>query len=141
MDISSHIQAAWATFHKHRQVLTNKHVSIRSRLKLFASTVTPTITFGLKTCPCNTTQLEQLDVAQRKMLRLIVGWTHVAGEDWSDTMRIMRDRVQAALRIFAVPDWSKHVGEATPVSIEVDQHQVVVFENHCNKVSMAVRVG
>ena len=106
-DVNNRIQSAWAAFHKHRSVLTNKHVTLRSRLKLFASAVTPTIMFGLKSCPCTVAHLKQIHAVQRKMLRAVVGWTRVPGENWADTMRRMRDRVQRALDMSKMQDWSK----------------------------------
>ena len=82
-------------------------MSLKSRLKLFASSVTPTIMFGLKSCPCTVRHLKQIDAVQRKMLRIVVGWIRVPGEDWAETMRRMRDRVQRALDISKMQDWSK----------------------------------
>ena len=40
------IRVAWYKFQRHRKVLTNKHVSIKLRLKLFDAVVTPTILYG-----------------------------------------------------------------------------------------------
>ena len=41
------------------------------------------------------------------MLRRIVGWSRVDGEEWCETMRRMRARVDSALRVYPVEDWSK----------------------------------
>ena len=64
---------AWANFNKHRTVLTNKHVSLKLRLKFFNAVVTPAMIFSLHTLALTKVQLENIDVLQRKMLRSIVG--------------------------------------------------------------------
>jgi len=51
-------------------------------------------------------QLEKLNATQRRMLRNMVGWTRMDAEDWSDTMRRMRRKVESALLSFPVADWS-----------------------------------
>ena len=53
-------------------------------------------------------QIKQLDVVQRRMLRLIVGWVRAPEEAWAGTMRRMRGRVDAAPRTQPVPSWSTH---------------------------------
>ena len=40
------------------------------------------------------------------MLRRMVGWIRYEAEEWSDTMRRMRDKVNAALRLHPVEDWN-----------------------------------
>ena len=47
IEVNHRIQCAWFKFGQHRDVLCNKNVSIQLRLKLFDTTVTPTILFGL----------------------------------------------------------------------------------------------
>ena len=46
-ELHHRIAATWTKFHKHRHALVNKHVSIKSRLRLFQSVVTPTLLYGL----------------------------------------------------------------------------------------------
>ena len=48
------VQLDWAKFHQYRTVLTNKHVSIKLRLKLFDAVVTPRVLFGLVTNAADT---------------------------------------------------------------------------------------
>ena len=42
------------------------------------------------------TQLDRLGSVQRKMLRSIVGWVRVDGEEWETTMRRMKQRMNDA---------------------------------------------
>ena len=55
--------------------------------------------------PLNQRDLHRLGVAQRKMLRSIVGWIRIADEPWRDTMRRMNERLQRAMRIHYVEPW------------------------------------
>ena len=80
------IRVAWYKFQRHRKVLTNEHVSIKLRLKLFDAVVTPTILYGLHTLPLTHFQLQKLDALQRWMLRSIVGWVRLGDGPWRMTM-------------------------------------------------------
>ena len=64
---------AWAAFHKHKSVLFDYHVSLGHRLKFFNICVTSSLLFELSVLPLSYTQLKEMDVLQRKMLRRIVG--------------------------------------------------------------------
>ena len=105
-ELAHRVQIAWMRFHKNRDILMDKHLSIYSRLKFFQAVITPTILFGLTSCALTAQQLESLDVLQRKMLRSIVGWVRIPTEDWSDTMSRMREKVNAALQIYPMQPWS-----------------------------------
>ena len=84
----------------------NKNVSIHLRLKLFSSVVTPTALFGLSTLPLNKSQLQQLDITQRRMLRSIAGWAPLVDGDWAAAMRKTNERVRLALIQFPVEPWT-----------------------------------
>ena len=109
VELSHRLQAAWSKFHERRSILTDRQISIRRRLKLFDSVVTPTVLFGLPTLALTTRQKEQLDVLQRRMLRLIVGWVRLDDEDWNVTMRRMNDRVDRALSLYPVRSWRERL--------------------------------
>ena len=50
-EVANRIEAAWGSFQKHRRWLTNRHLPIKLRLKLFDSVMTPTALFSLATLP------------------------------------------------------------------------------------------
>ena len=102
---------AWAKFNKHRTILTNKHVSLKLRLKFFNAVVTPAMLFSLHTLALTKVQLESINVLQRKMLRSIVGWVRVNGEDWSETMRRMNHRLSVVLELFPIPPWTEQLAK------------------------------
>ena len=56
-ELRHRIRVAWYAFQRHRKMLTNKHVSIKLRLKLFNAVVTPTILYGLHRLPLTHFQL------------------------------------------------------------------------------------
>ena len=79
-ELNHRIHVAWYKFQLHRKVLTNRHVSIKLRLKLFDAIVTPTVLYGLHTLSLTQQQLQKLDIVLRRMLRSIVGWIRVSDE-------------------------------------------------------------
>lgn len=109
VEYSHRIRVAWHKFHLHRQSLLNKHVSLKNRLKLFQAVVTPAVLYGLSTLPLTDKQFADLDVVQRRMLRSIVGWRRVDGEEWVVTMRRMNSRVSYALCQHPIPNWTKQL--------------------------------
>ena len=98
-DVNNRIQSVLAAFHRHRSVLTNTHVSLKSQLELLASTVTLTVKFSPKACPCTVIHLKQIDSVSAQMLGIVVSWIRVPSEDWAETMRRLRGRVQKAFDI------------------------------------------
>ena len=58
---------AWAKFNKHRTILTNKHVSLKLRLKFFNAVFTPAMHLSLHTLALTKVHLDIINVLQRKM--------------------------------------------------------------------------
>ena len=72
VEIENRIATAWRKFHALKQELTGRAYSLNSRLKLFNSTITPTILYG---CEAWTTTAElerRIQKTQRQMLRMII---------------------------------------------------------------------
>ena len=67
--------------------------------------------FSLHTLALTNVQWESINVLQRKMLRLIVGWVRMNGEDWSETMRRMNHRISVALELFPIPPWTEQLAK------------------------------
>ena len=109
LELAHRVQIAWMRFHKHRDIFLDKNINIRSRLKFFQSVISTTVLYGLPACALTGQQVESLDILQRKMLRRIVGWARVDGEEWCETMRRMRMKVESALRLQPVEVWSKQL--------------------------------
>ena len=86
--------------------LTNKHVPVSFRLRLFKSVITPTMLYGLTTCPLTKHDYDQLAVLQRKMMRNIIGWIKLPDDDWDDVYRRLRHKLQNALRQYPIGEWT-----------------------------------
>ena len=86
--------------------MANRKVKLALRLRLFDAIVTPNVFYGLATVPLTKASIFRLDVAQRRMLRSLIGWVSVYKDDWPGTMRRMRLRMDAALSAYPVPSWS-----------------------------------
>ena len=109
VDIQHRSQIAWMKFNEHRDTLLNRHVSLKLRLKLFDSVITPTIVFGLMTCPLTSNQLQKLEVVRNRMLRSIVGWAPLADNDWHALMQKMNKKLENAQQIFNVRPWTERL--------------------------------
>ena len=72
-DVKHRTHIAWMKFNQNRETLLNRHVSVKLRLTFFDSIISPAILFGLATGPLSATQLFQLDIVRRRMLRSMVG--------------------------------------------------------------------
>ena len=93
-----------------QNTLTNRHVNIKLRLKLFDATVTPAALYGLTSCPLTNTQLARLDTTMRKMLRRLVGWVHSNDDEtWEQRGHRMKTRLDTALSLFKITPWSERV--------------------------------
>ena len=71
-EIRNRMTAAWRKFNALRNELTNPRYSLRSRLRLFQSTITPTALYGCASWTTTKTLTTKLRTTQRRMLRLLV---------------------------------------------------------------------
>jgi hypothetical protein len=72
-ELEHRLERAWKKFHVWKHVLCNRSYSLRHRLKLFESAVTPTILYGSSSWSMTSDREAQLRTLQRRMLRWIVG--------------------------------------------------------------------
>ena len=61
--------------------------------------------YGLTTAPLTATDLEKLSAAQRKMLRLMVGYTKFAEDSWEDMYRRLKGKITHAMTAHNIFDW------------------------------------
>ena len=109
VEFSHRCQCAWTKFHCNHDVLVDKNISVKSRLKFFQSVISPTILFGLSQVAFTRLQLQKLDSIFRRMLRSIVGWVRLESDTWHETMSRMKVRVNRAPVVFPIEDWSTQV--------------------------------
>ena len=105
---------------QYKHELTKKTYSLSDRLKLFESTVSPTVLYGSETWTLTVEMARLLKTTQRRMLRMILGQgrrrierTHeAANEDQSpdesdDDAEVVQDHEENALEPWV--DWIKRV--------------------------------
>lgn len=100
------IGLAWAKFQNLAHTLTNKHVSIKLRMRLFQAVVTPTALYALDSAPLTKALLDKLDATQRCMMRRMVGWICYGNDSWEERGHRMKIRLQKALELYPVEKWS-----------------------------------
>ena len=103
------IACGWFKYRGLQQTLQNRHISVRLRLKLFDAVVTPTVLYALETCPMPAACLQKLDLAQRCMLRRMVGWVCYDTDTWEVRGHRMKTRLQQALAQHPQAEWSKQI--------------------------------
>ena len=72
-EIDNRIATAWRKFNALRDELTNKRYPLNARVRLFNTTITPTVLYGSTSWTTTKTTTTKLQRTQRRMLRLIVG--------------------------------------------------------------------
>ena len=107
VELNHRMQVAWGKFHEHRKWILDPKIPVGLRLRLFNAAVSPGALYGCSVLALSSDELEKLDIIQRKMLRRIVGWHRIPGEDWESTMHRMKMRVQRALEMHTIQNWSR----------------------------------
>ena len=71
-EFSNRLAAAWGSFTRHKQELTDRRHRLHNRLKLFDAVVSSTLLYGCETWSLRVDQQRRLQVVQRKMLRMVL---------------------------------------------------------------------
>ena len=103
--VASRARSAWAKFHMFRSSLLNKHVNIKLRLRLFDSIVSPCVLYGLSTALLTEKTMHSIGVIQRKMIRTMIGYVKLPGDDWADMYRKVNFKMETAFTSYPVCDW------------------------------------
>jgi hypothetical protein len=72
-ELRHRINRGWAKFHQYKRELSGRHYPLLDRLRLFEAVVTPTLLYSAGTWTMTSGMVRELKVAQRRMLRRIVG--------------------------------------------------------------------
>ena len=72
-EVHNRIACAWRKFHALRNELTSRRYPLRTRLRLFDGTITPTVLYACTSWTLTDDLATTLQRTQRRMLRLIVG--------------------------------------------------------------------
>ena len=107
-DIDFHLQAALRAFNANRWILTDRHVSLATKLRYFDTIITPVACFAAGHRTILKKDLNKIDVTFRKLLRSVVG--PPAATDWSRPWHeILHDwnaRVVQFVEQYSVKPWS-----------------------------------
>ena len=63
----------------------------------------------MASAPLTNALIQRINIAERRMLRLLVGWVRVDRENWPDTWRRMRTRVDRVLEKFPLRHWHQEI--------------------------------
>ena len=107
--VFSRISCAWCKFRTLQKSLVDKQVNVKLRLRLFSSTVTPTLLYSMDTTPLTKTQMNQVDVVQNKMQIKMVGWVMHREESWEESGHRRKLRLEAALAQHPIKPWSDEI--------------------------------
>ena len=100
IEVNNRIRAASGAFRKHTCVLLDHNISLRLRLKMFTASIGPALLFGTSVLPMTKHHLQKFDILQRKMMRRIIGWRRIDGEDWNGTMKRTNDRLEQRQHLY-----------------------------------------
>ena len=82
VEFENRMASAWGAFFKFKASLCNRHVSLKHRLKLFESCVTPCALYASGTWTVTVEMQHKLSTTRRKMLRWIVAVPRHRDEEW-----------------------------------------------------------
>ena len=83
-NLSYRIECAWAKDHANSSTFTNRAISLKLRLNLFNTIVTPTALYSLASTALNKTQRQRLAFTRHAMLQRIVGYRRFDNESWEE---------------------------------------------------------
>ena len=111
-EFDNRLVKAWKKFHIYRENLCDKVHSLKKRLRLFDSVITPTVLYGCGTWALTAKQRQRLRTNQRRMLRRVVGkpWTVTDDDDttigdFSTWIRGTTHQLQDRMGNRQVTDW------------------------------------
>ena len=74
-EVKKRVQAGWNGWRRVSGVICNKRLPARIKGKVYSSVVRPAMVYGLETVAVTKKQVEEMEVAEMKMLRFAMGET------------------------------------------------------------------
>ena len=72
-EVKKRVQAGWNGWKKVSGVICDRRLTARVKGKVYSSVVKPTMVYGIETVALTKKQLEEMEVAEMKMLRFAMG--------------------------------------------------------------------
>ena len=74
-EVKKRVQAGWNGWRKVSEVICDKRLPVRVNGKVYSSVVRPAMMYRLETVAVTKKQVEEMEVAEMKMLRFAMGMT------------------------------------------------------------------
>ena len=74
-EVKRRVQAGWNGWRKISEVICDRRLPARAKGKMYSSVVRPTMVYGLETVAVTKKQVEEIEVAEMKMLKFAMGVT------------------------------------------------------------------
>ena len=91
--VKRRVQAGWNGWRKVLGVICHRRLPVRVKGKVYSSVVRPAMLYGLETVAVTKKQVEEMEVAEMKMLRFAMGVTRkvkIRNEYIRDTVKVER---------------------------------------------------
>ena len=96
-EVKKRVQAGWNGWRRVSGVICNRRLPARIKEKVYSSVVRPAMVYGLETVAVTKKQVEEMEVAEMKMLRFAMGVTRkdkIRNEDIRSTVKVERLRMK-----------------------------------------------
>ena len=93
MEVKKRVQAGWNGWRRVSGVICDKRLPARAKGKVYSSVVRPAMVYGLETVAVTKKQVEEIEVAEMKMLRFAMGVTRkdkIRNEQIRSTVKVKR---------------------------------------------------
>ena len=106
-EFANRMASAWASFFKLKDVLCNRKVPLKDRIKLFECSVTPCALYASGTWATTAEMVRKLSTTRRKMLRWMVGITRQVDEEWVAYIQRATHRSVDLAHAHGAKDWAQ----------------------------------
>ena len=92
-EVKKRVQAGWNEWRRVSGVICDKRLPARVKGKVYSSVVKPAMVYGLETVAVTKKQVEEMEVAEMKMLRFAMGVTRkdkIRNENIRSTVKVER---------------------------------------------------
>ena len=74
-EVKKRVQPGWNGWRKVSEVICDRRLPAKAKGKVYSTTVRPTMVYGVETMTVTKKQVEEMEVAEMKMLRFAMGMT------------------------------------------------------------------
>ena len=106
-EFDNRLASAWGAFFKLKDVLCNRKVPLKDRVKLFECSVTSCALYASGTWATTVEMIRKLSTTRRKMLRWMVGVTRQVDEEWVDYIQRATHRSEHLAHTHGATDWAQ----------------------------------